>query len=291
MKLMCLQLCCHHIPVLHWDNVDLHFQAFALQIWFKKFLSWHQDSQGTVNWLQLVALYMWTMICSIWQRDLVYWLLLGLCWLLEVMLSPGGCWEWSPGTEERELDHLADLIRKQANHAKGTLLPVSVWVHPALFAFYFGKEPVLVAMYFWPMVFVCFVFLVKHATCRCATSSWKKPSLGVRSDLSAVLCEFLFCWVFHFCVSVLMVKLMCCWLYFSCCSFRFCVVNPTVALISVYSMFGRFWEVAAVVLRHIPMDIFQYINILVCFEIMSHNATYIGSCFVYVLFWLSCTSK
>lgn len=121
MKLTCLQLCCHHIPVLHWDNVDLHFQEFALQIWFKKLLSWHQDSQGTVNWLQLVALYMGTMICSIWQRDLVYWLLLGLCWLLEVMLSPGGCWEWSPGTEERELDHLADLIRKQANHAKGTL--------------------------------------------------------------------------------------------------------------------------------------------------------------------------
>jgi hypothetical protein len=38
-----------------------------------------------------------------------------------------------------------------------------------------------------------------------------------------------------------MVKLMCCWLYFSCCSFRFCVVNPTVALISVYSMFGG-WQ-------------------------------------------------
>jgi hypothetical protein len=155
MKLMCLQLCCHHIPVLHWDNVDLHFQAFALQIWFKKFLSWHQDSEGTVDWLQLVALYIWTMICSIWQRDLVYWLLLGLCWLLEVMLSPGGCWEWNPVTEERELDHLTDLIRKQPNHAKGTLLPVSEWVHPALFAFYFWKEPVLVAMYLWPMVFVC----------------------------------------------------------------------------------------------------------------------------------------
>ncbi len=131
------------------------FKHFALQIRFKKFLSWHQDSQGTVNWLQLVALYMWTMICSIWQRDLVYWLLLGLCWLLEVMLSPGGCWEWSPGTEERELDHLADLIGKQANHAKGTLLPVSEWVHAALFAFYFWKEPVLVAMYLWPMAFVC----------------------------------------------------------------------------------------------------------------------------------------
>ncbi len=186
--------------------------------------SWadNQDSQGTVNWLQLVALYMWTMICSIWQRDLVYWLLLGLCWLLEVMLSPGGCWEWSPGTEERELDHLADLIGKQANHAKGALLPVSEWVHPALFTFYFWKEPVLVAMYLWPIVFVCFVFLVKHATCRCATSSWKKPSLGVRSDLSAVLCKFLFCWVFHSCAHVLMVKLMCCWLYFSCCSFRLC---------------------------------------------------------------------
>ncbi len=124
------------------------FQIFALQIWFKKFLSWHQDSQGTVNWLQLVALYMWTMTCSIWQRDLVYWLLLGLCWLLEVMLSPGGCWEWSPGTEERELDHLADLIRKQANHAKGTLLPVSEWVHPALFAFYFERNHFL-----WPCIY------------------------------------------------------------------------------------------------------------------------------------------
>jgi hypothetical protein len=35
------------------------------------------------------------------------------------------------------------------------------------------------------------------------------------------------------------------------------------------------------------MDIFQYINILVCFEIMSHDSTYIGSCFVYVLFQLA----
>jgi hypothetical protein len=75
-----------------------------------------------------------------------------------------------------------------------------------------------------------------------------------------------------------MVKLMCCWLYFSCCSFRFCVVNRTVALISVYSMFGRFWEVAAVVLRHIPMDIFQYIMILVCFDLITQHTLAVALC-------------